>query len=126
MHHLALLDDQIGREQVLDTIKYCWKSLKVYGRKPEDFADVAQAFLAFLGSYPAKDVLYAFKHYARNREEFPTPSDIVAILEGRIKRDAVYYKKLRDEAQKKGRYALNSEEHNYIMSYEQQVQEDWE
>jgi hypothetical protein len=55
----------------------------------------------------------------RNRREFPTPSDIIGIIEGRKKMDAGVYislTKSRDEGQ-----FLTNEEHNYISNYENQI-----
>lgn len=121
---LRLSEDAAGREHVTDMLSFCWSALHLYGKKPEDFAGIVQTYLGFLASYETSKVVAAFKRYIKHRREFPTPADIIGIIEGRIKRDASYYNRLRERV-KQGDH-LYSDEKEYLEKYEEQIAEDWE
>lgn len=108
----------------MEILGFCWKSLHLYGKRPEDFEGIVTVYLGFLGKYPAEKVHAAFEKYIRNRREFPTPSDIIAIIEGRIKRDVGVYKNLLKQ-RREGQF-LSDDDHKYIREYEEQTMQDWQ
>lgn len=77
--------------------------------------------MRFLGEYPTRKVEEAFETYVKNRSRFPTPNDIIGIIEGRIKRDGFYYNHLIKKAGSRSR-----EENIYIEKYEKSAAKDWE
>jgi hypothetical protein len=79
-------------------------------------------YLNFLGGYEAQEVVDAFNHYVKHKSEFPTPSDIIGIIEGRIKRDSAYYRKL---LTKQKHSIMLASEAIYIKKYENQLHEEW-
>jgi hypothetical protein len=108
---------------VVEILSFCWKSLHLYGKKSDDFEGLVTVYLGFLGKYPAQKVHDAFEKYIKNRREFPTPSDIIGIIEGRVKRDANVYRNLLK--QRKEGVFLGDDEHRYIREYERETMEDW-
>lgn len=103
-------------------LNFCWKTLHLYGKKAEDFEVIVDMYLGFLGGYPAKDVVKAFERYVKSREQFPTPSAIIGIIEGRIARDSKYYETL---LKKRANSFLTDPEEDYLRRYERQVLEDF-
>lgn len=122
-HPLVLAEDWDGKERVAKILAFCWKTLHLYGKKPEDYDDIAETYLMRLANYPVAEIEQAFSKYLDNRTEFPAPASIIGILQGRIKRDASYYNKLQRKI-KEG--FLTPDESNYVKRYEQQLLEDWE
>jgi transcription initiation factor TFIIIB Brf1 subunit/transcription initiation factor TFIIB len=94
----------------------------LYGKKAEDFEDMAAMYLNFLKDYPVDKVRAAFERYVRNAREFPTPSDIISILEGKVKRDPAYYRFLIEH--RKNNY-LTTQQEEYVKKYEKQLFEEW-
>jgi hypothetical protein len=95
--------------------------MELYGKETSQFETVLEFFLTFIGKYEPKEVFDAMKIYVSNRTKFPTPADLIGIMEGRIKRDMIYYSRL---LKKKGN--LTNDESYYIQQYELQTQNDWE
>jgi hypothetical protein len=115
--------DDAAKTKITEVLLFCWKTLHLYGKKPEDFQSVSAMYLNFLKDYPAEKIIKAFEKYVKIKSEFPTPADIIAIIEGRIKRDSVYYQKLLDKQRSRG-FLLNHEQ-TYISKYESQLHEEW-
>ena len=78
----------------------------------------------FLGGYPTETVASAFDKYIRHRREFPTPADIIGIIQGRVKRDGAYYTRLCRKIQQNA--FVDDDELAYMRLYEGQVRNDWE
>jgi len=95
--------------------------MELYGKEASQFETVLQFFVEFLGHYPASEVEPALKRYVSLRTRFPSPADIIGILDCRIKRDSTYYKELL-----KRRGSLTNDEKDYLQGYEQQTLEDFE
>ena len=121
---LLLREDGQGRDDLIETLRFCWNTLHRYGKTADDFNGVVKTYLSFLGGYPTRAVAAAFDKYIRHRREFPTPADIIGIIEGRVKRDGAYYIRLCRERQE-GAF-LTDDEHAYMRRYEGQVRNDWE
>ena len=114
--------EKIG--QVIDILRQCWKTLKLYGSKDGNFEERSDVFIARLGKYEASKVLAAFEKYIDSRNEFPVPADIIGILKGRIYRDAAVYASI--QRRKKDGDFITDEEHAYVRKYENQTIDDWE
>jgi hypothetical protein len=121
---LLLREDGPGRDNLIETLRFCWNTLHRYGKTSDDFDGIVKTYLNFLGSYPTQDVASAFDKYIRHRREFPTPADIIGIIEGRVKRDGAYYTRLCRQIQE-GAF-VTDDEHAYMRKYEGQVRNDWE
>lgn len=120
----TLRESPKGQVQVLDLLEFCWKSLHLYGKKPDDFAGIQETYLAFLSNYEVGKITKAFEKYIRTRTIFPAPADIIGIIEGRIKKDPAIYRNLL--AQRRAGAYLMDEEKEYIRKYERQTLNDWE
>jgi hypothetical protein len=121
---ILLREDGHGRDDLIETLRFCWNTLHRYGKTADDFNGVVKTYLSFLGRYPTRAVAAAFDKYIRHRREFPTPADIIGIIEDRVKRDGAYYVRLCRERQE-GAF-LTDDELAYMRRYEHQVQNDWE
>ena len=105
-------------------LEQCFHTLQLYGKDVESFPIVCRMFEAALGKYPAKKIRPAFEKFIRHCDRFPAPSDIIAIIEGRIKREPTFYRQL---LQKRREYTfLSDREHEYIRKYEDAILEDWD
>lgn len=100
-------------------IAQCYHTLDRYGRDAQGLEVAQRLFIRVLGGYPASEVIPAFEKHVAQSRNFPTPSDIVGILEGRVKRDASYYRRLLDRI-KAGDF-LSEDESRYLHAYERQV-----
>ncbi len=76
-----LKNDPEGRKDMGRILLSLYKVLKIYGKKAESLEDVVKLFVFCLAEYPTKVVMHAFKIYLKRSDEFPTPSDIVKIIE---------------------------------------------
>lgn len=119
-----LKDSPTKMIRVIEILRQCWKTLKLYGSKESNFEERSDVFIALLGDYPAEGVLEAFRKYIQTRSEFPVPADIIGIIEGRVSRDQSVYRQLL--AQRREGVFLTDEEKDYIRKYEQQTMGDWE
>jgi hypothetical protein len=121
---LLLREDGHGRDQLIETLRFCWNTLHRYGKTSDDFDGIVKTWLGFLGGYPTQDVESAFSKYIGHRREFPTPADIIGIIEGRVKRDGAYYTRLCRKIQE-GAF-VTDDELAYMRKYEGEVRNDWE
>jgi hypothetical protein len=121
---VLLREDGHGRDQLIETLRFCWNTLHRYGKTSDDFDGIVKTYLSFLGRYPTDVVASAFDKYIRHRREFPTPADIIAIIQGRVKRDGTYYTRLCRKIQENA--FVTDDELAYMRLYEGQVCNDWE
>lgn len=120
---LLLREDGHGKDQLIETLRFCWNTLHRYGKTSDDFEGIVKTYLSFLGGYPTQDVVSAFDKYIRHRREFPTPADIMGIIEGRVQRDGAYTRLCRQIQE--GAF-VTDDEYAYMRRYEGQVRNDWE
>lgn len=99
-------------------LQFCWMTLSLYGKKPDDYDIMAESFMIILMLYPAHAVEDAFKRYVETAREFPAPADIIRLVKGEIVKDSIYYSELC-----KRRGALSYTEEIYIKKYENQTLE---
>jgi hypothetical protein len=121
---ILLREDGHGRDQLIETLRFCWNTLHRYGKTSDDFDGIVKTYLSFLGRYPTEVVASAFDKYIRHRREFPTPADIIAIIQGRVKRDGAYYTRLCRKLQE-GAF-VDDDDLAYMRLYEGQVRNDSE
>jgi hypothetical protein len=111
------------QEVLQKQIKDCMQVLNTYGKKNFDYLPVLKVFIERLGSYNPKQIEEAFNKYIKYRSDFPTPADIISIIEGRIKPDSAVYNNL-IRKRREGAF-LSYEEEDYISKYEDQVFNEW-
>lgn len=58
--------------------------MHVYGKTPEQLADMIAAFGLVLGDFNIDDVTDSFKEHLKRSNKMPTPADIVKLVEKRI------------------------------------------
>jgi hypothetical protein len=54
--------------------------LRTYGKKIDDIAALAEAYVFILGDYPAHVIIEAMKKHIKQSNQLATPADIIAIL----------------------------------------------
>jgi hypothetical protein len=121
---ILLREDGHGRDQLIETLRFCWNTLHRYGKTSDDFDGIVKTYLSFLGRYPTEAVASAFDKYIRHRREFPTPADIIGIIEARVKRDGAYYTRLCRKIQENA--FVDDDDLAYMRKYEGEVRNDWE
>lgn len=104
-------------------IESCYHTQRTFGKEVDAYTATITAFLKLLGKYPAAKIIPAFEKFIERSSEFPAPSDIIAIITGRVKRDAALYREL---LRKRREAYLSDDEHQYIRKYEAQILEDWD
>lgn len=63
----------------------CFDTLNVYGKEPEQLANITKLFQLVLGRFHISQVEGAFAQYLATNSTMPTPADIVKIIEPPIK-----------------------------------------
>ena len=119
---LLLKSDVEGKKAVIEILYQCFLSMELYGKQPKDFQIIKQMFLTFLKDWPSDKIVMAFERYVKTHSRFPTVSDILSILEERIKPNQAYYQAL---LHKRKTSFLSSKEEEYIAKYEKQALEDF-
>ena len=97
-------------------ILWCYDSLKVYGKEPEQLDHLNKMFHFVLADYTLDQIKDAFKFYLKRYNEMPAPADIANIIErgGKAPLDRAVYVSLT----KKRADERTSEEWAYIREYE--------
>lgn len=97
---------------------------KQYGKTPAQLESIVAGFLWALAPYDPTAVIAAFGVYILSHSDMPSPFDIRQIIDP-IKPDWVpdkaYYVSLKQLEQHGGKYALNTEEIEYVKKYEDHV-----
>lgn len=76
-----LQTDADSRKALTVHVHQCFHTLRLYGREPESLEHAIGAFQAALGGYTIGQVDRAFAFWLRHEREFPTPADIVSVIE---------------------------------------------
>jgi hypothetical protein len=93
---------------------------RTYGKQGVgDIMPLVDIFISDLSDYKPEQIIEAVRIHRQTDNNFPTVASIRAILDPQPKFDYAFYTKLLDK-QKRGEY-LNSQEHQYIKSYEQNI-----
>lgn len=104
-------------------VKDCMQVLNTYGKKDFDYLPVLKVFMERLGHYESEQLNAAFDKYIRNRSEFPTPSDIINVIENKPKLDQAVYNNLLKKSRDGG--FLSDSEYDYIYHYEEKTINEW-
>lgn len=62
-------------------LNQCFEVQKLYGKEPENMKTVLQVFVSILGEYEPQAVVDAFRTHLKRSNEFPTPADIVKLID---------------------------------------------
>lgn len=107
--------DQIFLEQILTS---CFSALNVYGKQPEELAIIMPIFLNVLAEYRAVDIQAAFKKFLKTSRNFPTPADIIELIENKPKLVESVYVNLSMRRQNNPE-DLSKDDWRYMREYEQ-------
>lgn len=110
-------------DRVLENINDCIHVLNLYGNKDGKLKKIVNVFFKHLKEYDPVEIDKAFKTYIKCNSTFPTPSDIIGIIENRVKLDSELYKNL---IRKRKDSYLSFKEENYIDKYEKQLLNDYD
>jgi hypothetical protein len=105
------------KARVADYVTGCYEILKRYGDDGSTLPRKIQAFQLLLKDYDEEKIKKAFFKYLRDKSEFPAPSDIIDIIEGRkkLKMDHEFYRSLKRQSFR------TMEENDYVKAYEKQL-----
>lgn len=95
----------------------CLAVQRTYGKQASDIQVVAKIFLADLSDYPAEKVAGALEKWRKTSPEFPTPADIIAILDNKPKMSADVYRTMLKRFKDSG-YNEFTEAGRYVKAYE--------
>lgn len=79
--NLPLAESKEAQSELNSMLFAAASTQKLYGRKAEDFAAIIPVTLKMLGKYPAEKVTRAMTRWLETQKEFPTPSDIIGLIE---------------------------------------------
>lgn len=105
---------------LISLLAECQLVLKTYGKQSDDLDKTVKIFIKYLADFEPEKVMNAFKSHIRTSPEFPTPSDIIKIIENKTHdRDRPNHQIYREICNKKinGEY-LTSSESEYKKQYE--------
>jgi hypothetical protein len=95
---------------------------KQYGKTVAQLPTIIEGFCWALQPYSPDQVVWALGEYMRIRPDMPTPFDIRQIIDPireQPKWDKAYYVRLMKLREEHGKYALNDEEEEYVLGYEE-------
>ena len=105
-----------NKEQLNKALGACLAVQRTYGKQAGDFDKVVQVFIKVLEGYEPEKIMQAIKKWVMVSPEFPTPADILGILNPQPKFDYAVYNRLCDK-QKRGEQ-MQYQENEYIKAYE--------
>lgn len=80
---MPLQQDDEGRKELATELYRRFHAMKTYGKEPESLDSIISVFMTDLADYPTDDVMRAMTIYCRKNQEFPTPADIVTLIDNR-------------------------------------------
>ena len=95
----------------------CQLVQRTYGKQAGDLDKVAKIFARVLAEYDPQQVIEAIKRWLQESPEFPTPSDIVKMLDPAKKFDKELYIKF-SQQYAKGEITEFSQGYEYMKEYE--------
>lgn len=69
------------QEEILRLLGGCFNTQKTYGQDPKNIKGIAKVFIRILENYPLEAITKAFMWHLRSAVDFPTPADIVHIID---------------------------------------------
>lgn len=92
--------------------------MKTWGKEPESLESIVSLFAEVLGEYSEDKIFWAMNQHAKRSNEFPTPADIVNLIDPapeKLSREV--YIRLSQKAQKTPEN-MDSDEWKYLREYE--------
>lgn len=90
---------------------------RTYGKQGQDLELLCGIFLEVLKAYKADQITRAFDKWLRTSPEFPTPADIISILEAKPKMSDAVYRQMLKKYKDSG-YNEYTEAGRYVLAYE--------
>lgn len=78
---LMLSQDTEAQDQLLTMMEQAAAFLRAYGKRIEDVAYLCRAMVSMCGKYAAEDVLAAMRQWTSRKNQMPTPSDLINIID---------------------------------------------
>jgi hypothetical protein len=110
---------QIDKEKLSRALGACAAVQRTYGKQVSDLEAVVKVFIKVLDGYEPKEIMQAIKKWLTISPEFPTPSDILKILDPQPIYDKTVYISIKNKL-KNGEFLMQREE-DYIRKYESNV-----
>lgn len=113
----AIVYSDVDKSNLNHALGACLATQRTYGKQAGDFDKVVSVFIKVLNNYEPQKVITAIKEWILKSPEFPTPADIMGILNPQPKFDYAVYTSLCNRLKAGDR--LDFTEKNYIKAYEQ-------
>lgn len=98
----------------------CLLVQRTYGKQGSDIEKITNVFLKILSGFEPERVIDAVKEWVETSSEFPTPADILQILNPKPKFEYAVYQRLAHKAKVDG-VSMTSDEWSYLRGYERLV-----
>lgn len=108
--------------QLANALGACLLVQRTYGKQGADIDKITKIFLRVLSDYEPSAVIAAIKRWLQESPEFPTPSDIVKMLNPKQNFDKSLYIKF-SKQYAKGEITEFSQGYDYMKDYEKQQME---
>jgi hypothetical protein len=118
----APVKQSYGQEERANIVKQlgaCLVVQRTYGKQGADMNSMAAVFMSDLQEYPADKVVQALAQWRKQSAEFPTPADIIGLLNPQPIWSAAVYAEISDRRKKGEILSLREEE--YIKGYKKQA-----
>lgn len=106
---------QEDKAELLDVLGACLVVQKTYGKQGADLQSTYAVFLKVLNKYPMQKIVEAVTKWLEVGTEFPTPADIIKLLDPTPKFDKSVYISLN---KRRGDFTQYSWEYDYLKAYE--------
>lgn len=97
----------------------CLAVQRTYGKQASDLGAVVKIFLSDLNEYASPQIAEALEIWRTKSPEFPTPADIIAILDDKPKMSVDIYRTMLKKYKDSG-YNEYSEAGIYVKNYERE------
>jgi len=101
---------------IIGELAACAIVQRTYGKQGEDLEVAAKIWSKDLQGWAGEDIAEAMEYWRMKSQEFPTPADIIAILERQPKMDGAVYREFLNR--RKNGDVLTQSQKNYIENYE--------
>lgn len=92
---------------------------RTYGKQAENHGAAVDIFVKVMKAYEPARVIQAIKQWILTSPEYPTPADIIGILDPKPKLDRVVYMAISDRLKRGDK--ITGQEREYLKLYESDV-----
>jgi len=111
-------------KKILEMLNACFVSQKTYGQNPDRIGELVKTFNFILSDYDIDEIRKAFIQHLKYEADFPTPADIIKILDADKVLDKSLYIKATKWLESNKNCPYTTQEHEYreyVKKYENKM-----